>query len=98
MQGAGTGLGEARVEHHDGGVLSPRERAAGATKEQTPSEAFGHAAKSAGTPTPPVQEWVPRTRPGLNGLPPSPCDGQDAPLPGRCALGGLTIESTGTSV
>lgn len=44
----------------------------------------------AGTPTPPAQAWVPRTRPGSNGLPPSPYDGQDAPLPGRCALGGLT--------
>ena len=44
----------------------------------------------AGTPTPPVEAWVPRTRPGSNGLPPSPCDGQGAPLPGRCALGGFS--------
>ena len=49
-----------------------------------------------GTPTPPVEEWAPRTRPGSNGLPSSPCDGQDAPLPGRRALGGLkTIVDAG---
>ncbi len=43
-----------------------------------------------GNPTPPVEEWLPRARPGSNGLPPSPCDGRDAPLPGRCALGGFS--------
>lgn len=49
-----------------------------------------HGGPPAGTPTPPVEEWIPRTRPGSNGQPPSPCDGQDAPLPGRCALGGFS--------
>ena len=39
-----------------------------------------------------------RTRPGLNGQPPSPTAGWDAPLPGRRALGGLASQRSSPGV
>lgn len=74
------------------GVAGPRSGRCGAVVPSCPGTAVLLPLRAGAGAAHPQCE-APLTRPGSNGLPPSPCCGQDVPLPDREALGG---RSTGT--